>query len=206
MCKCLGVADTEHVLLYIYMEELSVRFCSPSGNSSTHIIYCKKHSLRQQSSNTPNGRTLFTVGWPPYCGNEEIREIFSRVGVVEKVYLQHNPGIVEEEAEQEIGSIIKRRDFGYIVFKNEEGVSRALSLCSKMVLSCAINNTGLSLWCREYMKAHPCESTLESTAQEGVVSYDMWAEEERKRKKRLSEPDEEGWITVTKKTPTDPKQ
>ena len=149
---------------------------------------------------------MFTVGWPPYCGNEEIREIFSRVGVVEKVYLQHNPGKVEEETEQEIGSIIKRRDFGYIVFKNEEGVSRALSLCSKMVLSCAINSTGLSLWCREYMKAHPCESTLESTAQEGVVSYDMWAEEEKKRKKRLSEPDEEGWITVTKKTPTDPKQ
>ena len=76
-------------------ECLRVAFCSPSGTSSTHTIYCKTHRVRVNSDLTPNDRTLFTLGWPPYCTKATIKELFSRAGHVTKVFLQASPGAVE---------------------------------------------------------------------------------------------------------------
>ena len=174
------------------MEELTVIFTSPEGNSSQHTIYCKRHWLRQPSANIPNGRTLFTTSWPPYCGKEEIKEIFTRVGQVEEVHIQ-------EEGEN--GPLTGRFTVCYIVFQEEEEVTRALSLCSGVPLSCSLERVGLKKWCVDYRERYPSESILEKEAREGVNAYDEWLEKEMKRKKRLSEPDEEGWITVTAKTP-----
>lgn len=150
--------------------------------------------MRQPSAKIPNDRTLFTSSWPPYCGRDEIKELFTRVGQIEEVYLQEDPSGT--------GGITGRFAVGYIVFQEEDEVTRALSLCSGGVpLSCCIERVGLSKWCMEYQERYPLESTLEREAKEGVAAYDEWVEREAKRKKRLSEPDEEGWITVTNKTP-----
>ena len=74
---------------------LEVAFSSPAGASSTHTIYCKAHRVRMNSDLTPNDRTLFTLGWPPYCSEVVIKELFSRAGHVSEVFLQASPGAVE---------------------------------------------------------------------------------------------------------------
>lgn len=74
---------------------LRVEFGCPGGAAATHSIYCKIHHVRQNSDITPNGRTLFTIGWPPYANKESIKELYSRVGQVENAYLQSNPGAVD---------------------------------------------------------------------------------------------------------------
>ena len=76
---------------------LRVEFVSPGGAKSTHTIYCKLHHVRQNSELTPNDRTLFSIGWPPYCSEEAAGELFSRTGHVEKTFLQLNPGTVDVE-------------------------------------------------------------------------------------------------------------
>ena len=80
---------------------LQVEFTSPSGSSSTHSIYCKLHRVRQSSDLTPNDRTLFTLGWPPYCDKNTIDELFSRVGRVEETYLQSSPGPVNAKTDND---------------------------------------------------------------------------------------------------------
>ena len=76
-------------------DRLRVAFCSPIGASSTHTVYCKTHRVRVNSDLTPNDRTIFTLGWPPYCSKEAIKELFSRAGHVSEVFLQASPGAVE---------------------------------------------------------------------------------------------------------------
>ena len=73
---------------------LRVELTTANGASSTHTVYCKLHQVRQNSELTPNGRTLFTLGWPPYCDKTVIEELFSRVGRVTETYLQSSPGPV----------------------------------------------------------------------------------------------------------------
>lgn len=175
-----------------------INFSSSGGSTSQHTIYCKRHTVRQPSTNIPNNRTLFTTGWPPYCGKDEVKELFSRVvGQIESVYLQERTGYVEEE-ELLTGSYL----VGYIVFCEEDDVTRSLSLCCGAVpLNCCVGDTGIKKWCREYQDRYAMAHILEAGAKAGVSAYDEWVESERKRKKSLSEPDEEGWVTVTKKTP-----
>ncbi len=85
-----------HVILTMdEFDRLRVAFCSPTGASSTHTIYCKTHRVRVNSNHTPNDRTLFTLGWPPYCSKVAIKELFSRAGHVSEVFLQASPGAVE---------------------------------------------------------------------------------------------------------------
>lgn len=181
------------------MDELTVNFSCSSGSSSQHTIYCKRHNVRQPSNLTPNNRTLFTTGWPPYCSINEIKELFSRaVGQIEDVFLQESTGSVDENKPLSGGYMV-----GYIVFHEESDVTRALSLCSEEIapLNCCIGETGLKKWCHEYQENYQSENILEKGSKMGVTAYDEWLEKERKRKKHLSEPDEEGWVTVTKKTP-----
>ena len=75
---------------------LRVQFTSTTGEaSSTHYIYCKLHRVRENSEITPNDKTLFTLGWPPYCTKLAITELFSRAGQVVDTYLQASPGGVD---------------------------------------------------------------------------------------------------------------
>ncbi len=75
---------------------LLVTFSSPGGHSSTHTIYCKAHSLKKTSEHTPNGRTLFTLGWPPYVTKRCLEEVFSRAGHVSHVILQLRGALMED--------------------------------------------------------------------------------------------------------------
>ena len=187
------------------MEELSIKFVSSKGLSSKHVIYCKKHALRKNSTKTPNDRTLFSIGWPPYCAEGDIKDLFSRTSEVEDVFLRNTPGNVEEtEADKVIVSSFRRRDFGYIVFKTVKGLDQVLRMCkSNMTVSCPIKNTGVSVLYREYKRQRPSVRVLRAKAEKQVEKYDTTIEEDKKQKRLLSEPDEEGWITVTKKNNVD---
>ncbi len=203
--KAMGRVHNRHVVCaWSVMEELCVKFISPKGVSSKHIIYCKRHALRKNSTKTPNDRTLFSIGWPPYCTEDIIHELFSRTSEVETVFLRNSLGNVEETEEKKVTVSFRRRDFGYIVFKTKEGLDEVLKMCkSNMTLSCPIKNTGLSALYNDYKRQRPPIRILRARAEKQVEKYDTLKDEERKRKRLLSEPDEEGWITVTKKNAVD---
>ena len=176
--------------------ELRVCFSTPGGSSSVHTVYCKRHAVRQNDALTPNGLTLFTLGWPPYCTSTCVEELFSRVGEVKSVYLQPSPGPAREE---------EGRGFrvGYVVFSSSEEVGGALNLCSASEPApCPIHRpVGLAKWCAEYASVRTSVEVLEAHVEALVKEYDSRKEEERVERKRAREPDEEGWVTVVRRRP-----
>ena len=52
---------------------------------------------RQEDPNTPSRRTLFSLGWPPYCSGNQVEAVFSRAGIVTATYLQQTAGQVLKE-------------------------------------------------------------------------------------------------------------
>ena len=181
-------------------QELLVMFKSPGRiHTSRHTIFCKKHTVRINSNLTPNNKTLFTLGWPPYCSKEAIEDLFSRAGHVNSVYLCMNPGQVEksEDMREYCGFHV-----AYVVFSTESEAMSALNLClTSEPIPCHTSCVGLSKWSREYMLGHPSVTSLEAAVEEGVALYDRRREEAIQKQKKAGEPDEDGWITVTRKTP-----
>lgn len=175
-------------------------FSSNSGKSSKskHTIYCKKHVVRQSAQATPNRRTLFTLGWPPYSKDEAIEELFSRAGHVTAVYLQASPGPVDLSRDAEDRGSFK---VGYVVFASESDVDSALRLCHTPVpISCVVPAAGLGKWSHEYLLQRRARTLLEMDAEVGMALYDRQQEEAEKVRANAGQPDEEGWITVTRKT------
>ena len=92
---------------------------------------------------------------------------------------------------------------GYVVFASEGEVDAALRLChAPTPIPCPTTSpVGLRKWAREYLLARPSVGALEKVAEEGVALYDKQREEAEKIRVKAGQPDEEGWITVTRKTP-----
>lgn len=186
---------------------LSVIFSTEktSGDASPlHRLFCKKHAVRQNSQLTPNDRTLFTLGWPPYTTTQAVEELFSRAGHVTSVYLQSSPGPVDPKNSN---SDAKGFKVGYVVFSRSSEVTAALCLCStdhsslSTPISCTVPATGVQKWAREYLLSRPTAASLEKAAEVGVALYDRQQEEAAQARERAGQPDEEGWVTVTRKTP-----
>ncbi len=184
---------------------LLVAFSSSSSSlpssslRSTHTIYCKKHEVRKDSTLTPNNKTIFSLGWPPYCNKEDIANLFSRVGHVVNVYLLSSPGTVDEYTCRSDSQGFK---VSYIVFSTEDEAESALKLClTPDPILCPINLVGVRKWAREYDLLHPSMEALEMDAEMGVALYDQQQKEAELVRSRLNKADEDGWITITRKTP-----
>ena len=164
---------------------------------SVHTIFCKVHVIRQENGKAPNHRTLFTLGWPPYCSDGYIKELFSQAGEVELVQLQDKIGFDEETIAADSGFRV-----AYIVFDSSETADSALKLGYKKTgLLCKVGPTGLTKWCADYAKCHTALTSLEAQATDFMAGYDKRKEEIEKHKQRLQKPDEDGWITITRKNP-----
>lgn len=179
---------------------LIVTFSTSAGHLSSHTIYCKKHTVRQNSDVTPNLRTMFSLGWPPYCSSEDVESVFSRAGGVENVFLSESAGSVDSSS-----SIRRIQTFcvGYVVFVSEKDLENALKLSSsKEAVTCSLSRVGLLRWTAEYMEERVEARLLEEVAEVGMACYDRQQEEaELARLKKANVPDEDGWITVSRKNP-----
>ena len=189
---------------------LPVAFSSaetPGGADPVHRIFCKKHTVRQSSQATPNERTLFTLGWPPYTTRQGLEELFSRAGHVTAVYLQSSPGPVDTQQQTDTEKQLSPTSgfrVGYVVFSRSSEVNAALRLCeagSAPPIKCDVALVGLRKWAHEYQSSRPDVASLERWAEVGVALYDRQQEEASRVREKAGQPDEEGWVTVTRKTP-----
>ena len=177
---------------------IKINFESDNTVSSVHTIFCKVHVIRQENSKAPNHRTLFTLGWPPYCRDECIKKLFSKAGGVELVQLQDKVGFDEDI----VVSLDSGFKIAYIVFDSSEAAESALKLGHKKTpLLCEIGPTGLAKWCADYMKQRTTLTSIEAKVTEFMADYDKKKEATEKHKQGLQEPDKDGWITVTRKNP-----
>jgi len=153
--------------------------------------------IRQEHSKAPNHRTLFTLGWPAYCDDDCIKNLFSRVGEVEFVQLQNKVGFDEYAEVPETGFKV-----AYVVFDSVESAREALKLGGrKKSILCKLGFTGLAKWCSNYVDDRKTVKSIESTVSNFMADYDSRKLEDDTVKKGLQEPDDDGWVTVTRKNP-----
>ena len=87
-----------------------------------------------------------------------------------------------------------------MVMSSTSEARAALQMCeADTVLPCQLSCVGLKKWCLGYARERCSVSSLERRAVGVVSSYDLRQDMERDKKRRAGEPDEEGWVTVTRK-------
>lgn len=165
-----------------------------------HHLHIKANETARNDTRRPKDRTLFVLNVPPYIQKVNLRNAFEEAGALESIYLCEKPtGELPEVSEKSI-YFTPAEIFGfkcaYIVFKTSRGLQNALQLTQ--VASGPIK-CGLAKWCEEYLSRIPDPVKMQVEIDSYIANYDekkQLAEEESKNQ----EPDDDGWVTVTKKS------
>jgi len=188
---------------------LQLKF-SPTSQSC-HQLFFKPHNVRVDELLKPRDRTLFCANIPPWATSEAIKRIFQANGPVEQVYFQTAPSVGpptlpgdeifrEEVDPYRVGCGFK---FGYIVFERTQGVKNAMNKMdlSKVVVASTVENpiiVGVKRWAMEYNELWRKEDEVKESIESFMLEHDKKVAEEKKAGEEMGEPDEDGWVTVSR--------
>ncbi|XP_033304538.1 ribosomal RNA-processing protein 7 homolog A isoform X1 [Bombus vosnesenskii] len=152
-----------------------------------HQLFFKEHSIRNQESIHPKGRTLFLLNIPPYITHKALIKIFSDLcGTVSKVYFVTPKGFKT----------------AYIVFEKESDLEKALEISENYVITLnkekKICFTGVEKWCLNYNRSVCNEKEMKKKIETYMQNYDQKISEKIAKEKAMEEEAEnDGWVTVT---------
>ncbi|XP_014260979.1 ribosomal RNA-processing protein 7 homolog A isoform X1 [Cimex lectularius] len=174
-------------------------------SETVHHVLMKEHSVRETCSKKPPKRTLFILGTPPFVTEEAYKNAFSPFGSVEEVFFQQSPSsmFIQENESQFFKDYNAVEGFkvAYVVFQDPKGLSKALLSSNVLILSKPESSilTGITKWCRQYNKQFINHEDLQNEIDSYMKKYDQDVAEQERREKEEMQPDEDGWIKVTKK-------
>ncbi|XP_075224922.1 ribosomal RNA-processing protein 7 homolog A isoform X2 [Lycorma delicatula] len=167
----------------------------------------KRHSVREKYPEKPSDRTLFILGIPPYCTEKSLKNLFTKFGAVESVFIHNKPTSsaphVENSKFFKIHPEIKGFKVAYIVFKNSLTVEEVMEVKSfePLILSTSEHpvTLGFKKWCIEYNNRIPDPELMQKEIDEFMEIYDKQEENRTADEKAKADPDDEGWVTVTRR-------
>ncbi|XP_022095462.1 ribosomal RNA-processing protein 7 homolog A-like [Acanthaster planci] len=188
---------------------LPIRFNAKS--ETDHFLYYREHRVRDEDATKPASRTLFVVNVPPFCNKECLERLFGLCGKVEDVFIQDKPSstVCSEKHSKNFPSPVNSLgfQFAFVVFQKSSSVPKAKQLPSQLeepfLLSTEDKSllTGYKKWCSDYTLSRPDVDDLQKEIDDFMQEYDAKVQEEELKAKELEGvPDEEGWITVTRKS------
>lgn len=165
-----------------------------------HHLYIKPNDTTKRDSIRPKDRSLFVLNVPPYINQDNLRSAFEDAGQIDQIYVCDKPGeFLEHSDSVYFQQQVQNFSFkcAYLVFKTSRGLQNALKL--KQVASGPIK-TGLQKWCAEYLQRLPEPKLLQAEIDSYIAAYDDRRQEEEAAAKLADQPDDDGWVTVTKKS------
>ncbi|XP_056379746.1 ribosomal RNA-processing protein 7 homolog A [Hyla sarda] len=174
-----------------------------------HCLYVKEHQVRGELDKThPQNRTLFVINIPAYVTTNGLSEIFKSWGHVESVELLDKPGPSMKKKVQGHSFFTQKAAKGfkvaYVVFKKATAVKkfRLEKVPTSLVVSTRDDfvKAGIHKWIEDYENSFTDVAALQAEIDQYMQEYDAkQAKKEDKAKEEEGVPDEEGWITVTRK-------
>ena len=185
-----------------------------------HQLFFKPHNVRAEEPLKPRDRTLFLANIPPWATVKAITRIFQKNGPVEAVYFQHEPSVGPPPL-PDTDSLFQDPTspynfatgfrFGYVVYKMPQGVRNAMTKMDILEPAVASTKeqpivTGVKRWAQEYNNKFVEEEKLLEDVKSYMEDYDKKVAEAKLIDEGLSQPDEDGWVTVTKKQEKKPEK
>ncbi|EAT48875.1 AAEL000115-PA [Aedes aegypti] len=163
-------------------------------DTACHQVLIKENVSKAIHKSKPAGRTLFVLNVPPYATPESLQTAFSITGKVDHVILQEKPA--EEHAIQNDQSE-NRFKVAYVVYQQPSSIKKLLRMQKLNALNADGQLlTGIEKWTKAYQERIPDPVLMQQEIDAYMVNYDRQVAQEKTQQE--TEPDDEGWVTVTK--------
>ena len=176
------------------------------SSRSSHHVFIKPHSARIDEELRPKERTLFCTNIPPWATADSIKRIFHMNGPIEQIYMDGNPSFGVQDGDGlfklEVDSV-KGFQSAHIVFEKQQGLRNTMSkmdLSKEYVASTDENPivTGVKKWAIEYNEKWNKMEKIEANVADFMKIYDEKVAEEKEVSEKMEEPDEDGWVTISR--------
>jgi len=203
-----------------YQDFRTLRLKFSADCEHSHQVFFKPHNVRVEEPMKPRDRTLFCANIPPWATSDCLARIFRRCGAVEATHLQLQPSVgppplppttslfPDPSSPYNLGTGFK---FAYVVFASPAGLRHAmgkLEVGEVMVASTKEHpiTLGVRRWAQEYNDQFVKEEELMEEVTRYMGEHDKKVAEDKAAEEQLGEPDEEGWVTVTKQDKKKPEK
>ncbi|XP_055587001.1 ribosomal RNA-processing protein 7 homolog A [Uranotaenia lowii] len=173
--------------------EVSLQY--DAQDTACHRLLVKENVCRKVNKLKPAGRTLFVLNVPPYASEESLKLAFALAGPVSSILLQEKPS---EEYDKISEAGTNRFKVAYVVYEHPAGLRKLLKSRKLGPLnSDGKLLTGIEKWVKAYQERIPDPVKLQQEIDRYMATYDE-AVAKRKNAEPDGEPDDEGWVTVSK--------
>lgn len=195
--------ETEKLILVQGFRCIETRFNEKC--KAGHMLFYKEHAVRNSHPSKPVGKTLFILNVPPYYTEESVKQLFSKAGFVSSVSFEEKPSGTKEMTN--ITSFffqnhVKGFKVGYVVYKETSSLKKAMKMKWQTNIFSTNESpikTGLEKWISEYESSFIDPKVLQSEIDNYMKEFDdRKKREEEEEKLKEGQPDNDGWITVTK--------
>lgn len=187
-----------------------------SSQSCYHHVQFKAHNVRVEEETKPRERTLFVANLPPWVTVDAVKRIFQTNGTILSVFFQLQPSVGPPELVKPSREVLFPPDifsdpyslesgfkYAYVVFEKNVGVRNALTkmdLKREYLVSLESQpvETGVVRWNSQYNSSVVDVSKISTEINTFMKNYDENLALQKTKEEELEEPDDEGWITVTK--------
>ncbi|CAL8103234.1 unnamed protein product [Orchesella dallaii] len=184
-----------------------IKFKLNPESEATHQLFIKKHTgeISDLTKEKPPGRTLLCHNVPPYFNDAHLREIFTVFGPVGKIFIHQHPTVsIPEKPDQLFQSEkdwIRGFKVAYVVYKQPKSMNDVLEMNPDEVDPIVLKHKpvcGLKNWIQQYNQKIVRTTELENSVRKFMESFDKQELKRKEMEKNGGEPDEDGWVTVTR--------
>jgi len=173
-------------------------------DSTCFQFFIKSHGIRETNRRKPKGRTLFVINIPPFLSEQNLKDLFLPFGEIGEIFLHQNPTIGLPESIDpyfpDEDKLIRGYKVGYIVFDDPKSVLDILERKDISPLQAENVCTGLEKWIKEYNNAIVPLSDLEENVKQYMMNFEKGEIQRiQEEKNNEGQPDEEGWVKVTRR-------
>ncbi|XP_052895503.1 ribosomal RNA-processing protein 7 homolog A [Anopheles moucheti] len=170
------------------------------SDTHSHHLFVKENASKATCKQKPTGRTLYVLNVPPYATEEALKHAFSSAGEIERVLLQEKPSNKESAPIEIIDKNVFCFKVAYVVFAKPDSLNKLLRKRKINPLHSEANPllTGVAKWTKAYQERIPDPAALQQEIDEYMATYDQKIEAQ-KAMEINNAPDDDGWVTVSKK-------
>uniref|UniRef100_A0A182WSL8 RRP7 domain-containing protein n=1 Tax=Anopheles quadriannulatus TaxID=34691 RepID=A0A182WSL8_ANOQN len=171
------------------------------SDTHCHQLFAKENASKATCKQKPPGRTLYVLNVPPYATEQALQHAFSSAGEIERVVLQEKPSSKESAPIERMDKDVFCFKVAYVVFAKPGALRKLLKTKSINALHAEERPllTGVDKWTRAYQERIPNPAALQQEIDQYMESYDRKIEEQ-KAAESSNVVDEDGWVTVSKKS------
>ncbi|GFU10347.1 ribosomal RNA-processing protein 7 homolog A [Nephila pilipes] len=179
------------------------------GNNANRYLFLKKHEGEEE--NKPSDRTLFIINVPQFFNDRCLKHLFAKFGDIENIDI-HVHSHMKPASGDKTSHNSESKFFGpqpkelgckvaHIVFKDSSILEAVFKVNDVATIprKLFMFRVGKNKFIRAYNNSFIDAQQLQDEISDFMKEYDTKQEEEKqKEKEKLEEPDEEGWVTVSK--------